>query len=276
MPPRVLLYGKLGANGVRRGDPHGAVSLAYSRVARAPFICDDQVTIDANPSLLRLWPLFGAGDDAGPLNPSPDTPVSARPLVNLSLALNYHFGGRDATGYHVANIALHVLSTLLLWALVNRTLRLDFFDRRYERVAGLLSFISALVWGLHPLNTESVAYVTQRTESMMGLLYMATIYCSLRYWQAQGGASRAGWLALATVACLAGALSKEMIVSAPAVALAYERTFLSGSFLRPCAVRGRCTWACSYRGFRSSPSISMALARRWPASTLECPRTSGG
>ena len=230
----------------------GSIALVYANVVRAPIICDDHVTIDANPSIEKLWPLWRGADKSSPLNPSPDTPLAARPLVNLSFAIDYHFWEQDATGYHATNIVLHVLSSLLLWALVYRTLRLDFFGNRFDRVAGVLSFLSALLWALHPLNTESVGYITQRTESMMGLFYLATIYASLRYWQAQGGPARAVWLILATVACFAGALSKEMIASAPAVALAYERTFLAGSFSRRCVVRGRYTLAWRWLGFRSS------------------------
>jgi protein O-mannosyl-transferase len=208
----------------------GAVWGIYGRLIHAPLIFDDFRTLDDNPSLLKLWPLWNFSGEACPLRPSPGTPVSARPLVNLTFAVNYHIGVLDPTGYRIGNIIIHIGAAIILWGIVRRTLRLEFFGGCFERVAGLLGFASALVWAVHPLNTESVAYVTQRTESLMGLFYLATMYAAIRYWTAEGRAARCGWLILATACGVLGALSKEMMASVPAVALLYERTFVSGSF----------------------------------------------
>ncbi len=103
-----------------------------------------------------------------------------------------------------------------------------------------------MLWALHPLVTETVIYATQRSELMMAFFYLATLYCSLRYWtaipfpfregsgegsfqQAQPHRHRPAWLTLAVFACLAGMASKEVMVSAPLVVLLYERTFIAGS-----------------------------------------------
>ncbi len=210
----------------------GAVGIEYGRIVPAPLICDDYATLDVNPSIVDLWPLLSLSGEETPLNPSPETPVSARPLVNLTFAVNYHFSRLDTAGYRIANMGIHVLAALVLWALVRRTLLLPCFAGRFQRVAGLLAFASAFVWAVHPLNTESVAYITQRTESLMGLFYLTTLYACLRYWTDKRSWSRTLWLVSATLACLCGALSKEVIASVPAVALLYERTFIAGSFRR--------------------------------------------
>ncbi len=65
---------------------------------------------------------------------------------------------------------------------------------------------------------------------MVGFFYLATLYASLRYWAAASPASRNTWLALATLACLAGMACKEVMVTAPVIVLLFERTFISGSF----------------------------------------------
>src|SRR6185295_1111252 len=106
----------------------------------------------------------------------------------------------DTASYHALNVGLHALSTLLLWMIVWRTLQLDYFRGQFNGGAGMLGFWSALVWAVHPLNTESVAYVTQRTESMMGLFYLAALHASLRYWSAAIQPARAAWLVVATLA----------------------------------------------------------------------------
>ena len=207
-----------------------AIVAVYGRAVHAPFIYDDVESIVNNRSIRELWPLWGDAPSSGPLRPDVGTPMSARPLVNLSLAVNYHFGQLDPTGYHVFDIVVHLLSALLLWLVVGRILRLEHFHRRFDRIAGPLGFCVALVWAVHPLATEAVVYVTQRTELMMALFYLATLYASLRYWDASGACGRAAWLAVAAAACVLGAFSKEMIASVPAVVLLLERTLIAGSF----------------------------------------------
>ena len=209
-----------------------AVCLVYYPAMRGPFIFDDTSTIIDNRSIRQLWPLVGSGKSTGPLNPPKATAVDGRPLVNLSLAVSYHFGGVNPFGYRVVHIVVHLLSTMLLWAILARTLRLKHFRGRFDQVAEPLAFVSALVWALHPVNTESVVYVTQRTELMMGMFYLATFYGSIRYWTAARTAARASCLVLATLACLSGMLCKEMMASAPVMVLMFERTFVAGSLRR--------------------------------------------
>ncbi len=208
----------------------GAVWMVYGRAVDSPFLFDDRISVLGNPSIVRLWPLIGDAEQRGPLNPPRSLPTSGRPLVNLSLALNYHFGQLDPAGYHVFNLIVHLLSALLLMAIVRRTLRLECFRARFDQASGPLSFLVALLWAIHPLQTETVVYVTQRTELLVGFFYLATLYASLRYWSAPSPATRATWLALSTLACLAGMASKEVMVTAPVVVLLFERTFISGSF----------------------------------------------
>ena len=210
----------------------GAIWSVYGPAADGPFVFDDQGTIVDNPSIRRLWPPLGTEEAPGPLRAPRTTAVHGRPLVNLSFAVNYALGSLNPIGYRHFNMAVHFLTALLLWAIVSRTLRLNFFAGRFERVAGVLGLASALVWALHPVNTESVVYVTQRTESMMGMFYLATLYSAMHYWPAETERARAFWLIVAAGACMAGMLSKEMAASAPAMCLLYERTFLTGSFRR--------------------------------------------
>ena len=209
-----------------------AVFVVYYPAAGGPFILDDFETIIDNPSVRQLWPLVGSGEDRGPLNPPDTAPSNGRPLVNLAMALNYHFGGLEPFGYRIVHMVVHVLTGLLLWAIVARTLRLNFFQGRFDRVAEPLAFACAFVWAMHPLHTETLVYVTQRTELMMGFFYLATLYCSMRYWATDRKAARTVWLTMATAVCLSGMLCKEMMVSAPVMMLLYERTFVTGSFRR--------------------------------------------
>jgi tetratricopeptide (TPR) repeat protein len=149
----------------------------------------------------------------------------------------------------VFNVAIHFFATLLLYAIVRRTLLLPYFAKQFDASAGWLALAVALVWSLHPLQTEAVIYATQRSELLMALSYLATLYCSLRYWSSNNlPTQRATWLSLAVFASLAGMASKEVMVSAPVMVLLFDRTFISGTlrsaFRRswPLYVGLACTW----------------------------------
>src|SRR4051812_6483860 len=70
----------------------GAIFGLYGRALDSPFIFDDAVSVQDNPSIVTLWPLVGTREFPGPLNAPLDYPTAGRPLVNFTLALNYRFG----------------------------------------------------------------------------------------------------------------------------------------------------------------------------------------
>ena len=230
-----------------------AIGVVYARSLDVAFVMDDNVTVVSNASIHSLWPLIGDEQHRGPLNPPQDLPTSARPLVNYSFALSYYFSKTSVTGYHVASLVIHFLNTSLLFVLVRRVLQLPYFAARFDRAAGWLAFITALLWSIHPLLTDAVAYVTQRTELMMAWFYLATLYCSLRYWDSMAASPaqtshQRRWLILAVVACLAGMFCKEVMISAPVVVLFFDRAFVSRSFAE---------------AFRRSWPLYLGLALTW-------------
>ena len=118
----------------------------------------------------------------------------------------------------------------MLWLIVRRTLCLPYFNGRFDTLSGWLSLAIALLWALHPLQTEAVIYTTQRTELMVAFFYLTTLYCSLRYWAtSELRSQRLVYLSLAVLACLAGMASKEVMVSAPLIVFLFDRTFIAGS-----------------------------------------------
>ena len=149
-----------------------AGTLVYWNSLSGPFTFDDGPSIVDNDQIRRLWPLSEV------LSPQrPDQPVAGRPLVTLSLAINYALGGVNVRGYHVGNIGLHILCALLLFGLVRRTLHAPPLPSRFaESAATNLAFVGALIWTVHPLQTETVDYLSARTESMMSLFYLLTLY----------------------------------------------------------------------------------------------------
>jgi tetratricopeptide (TPR) repeat protein len=179
-----------------------------------PFVWDDQIAIVTNRTIQHLWPLSDA------LRPPRETPVAGRPIVNLSFAINYAIGGLSETGYHIANIAVHIACALLLFGIVRRTLEKGSGGVHADTTA----LVASLLWMLHPLQSESVDYITQRTESLMALFFLLTLYCAIRARRVGPGRALA-WQTGSILACACGMASKESMVTAPAIVLLYDRAF---------------------------------------------------
>lgn len=251
-----------------------AVLIAYHNSLSGPFVFDDRAAILENPSIRHLWPLGSA------LSPPTNAGgVCGRPVANLSLAVNYAISGTRVWSYHAFNLLVHLLATLTLFGVVRRTLmgpdgkgqgakgkKLPIGPGQPEvpvsvarlrpHRAGLLAFAIALLWAVHPLLTESVTFVVQRNESLMGLFYLLTIYCFIRGVEAttrplttdhkttpkKGPVVRGlwfrglrsdrslSWFIGAVLVCLLGMATKEVMVTAPVIVFLYDRTFVAGGF----------------------------------------------
>ena len=207
-----------------------AVLVVYSNSFLGDFFLDDEGSIRQNPTIRRLWPLSKL------LSPPMQTSVSGRPILNLTLALNYAASGLRVWSYHLVNLVIHAAAALLLYGIVRRTLVSDPMRNRYETRADLLAMISAVIWAVHPLQTESVTYIVQRSESLAGLFYLGALYSAIR---GCGSGKSNLWTAVAVLLCALGICTKETLVTAPVVILLYDRIFLSGSFKK--ALRARMT-----------------------------------
>ncbi len=152
-----------------------ATLAAFSDSFTGVLVLDDKPSIVDNPTIRQLWPI------SKPLcPPNHFETVRGRPLLNLSLALNYAVSGLDVRGYHATNLAIHILAALLLFGILRRTFLLPLLRERWGAMAVPLAMVIALVWANHPLHTESVTYIIQRAESLLGQFNLATLYCFLR------------------------------------------------------------------------------------------------
>ncbi len=192
--------------------------LAYCDNFSGVYLFDDASVIPENATIRHFSTAL--------FPPTNGTPVSGRPLVNLTFALDYASAGAAVGVYHVTNLLIHLLAALALFSLVRRTLELPATALRYRAAATEIAGTVALLWAVHPLQTESVSYLAQRAESLMGLFYLLTLDGLVR---ALSTGNRL-WLAASTLACLAGMASKEVMISAPLLALLFDRTFVAGSF----------------------------------------------
>ena len=134
-----------------------------------------------------------------------------RPLFYFSLALTYLLAGSDTLPYHLTNVALHVLSGGLVYLILAWLIEAAGSSRVTARGT---AFWAALLFLFHPLQTESVAYITSRSETQS----TAFAYLALAVFAACG-ARAVGWgrTALILASLAAGALTKEPVVAMAAV-----------------------------------------------------------
>ena len=237
---------------------------------------DDENSVISNLQIRQLWPL------SVPLSPPRDTPVAGRPLTNLTFAVNYAIAGVDARGMRVGNLFIHLLAALTLFGVVRRTLALPKLAGRFGPQSANLAFACALLWTVHPLQTEAVDYLSARSESLMGLMYLLVLSCSVRAYDAENAngvrphyrsrndsrphyesVSRR-WQVAGVLACAAGMAAKETMVTAPVILVLFDRLFLFES------------WGEMYRRRRAFHAGLIATWAVLAALMMSNPRTSAG
>ncbi|MEM9291269.1 MAG: tetratricopeptide repeat protein [Acidobacteriota bacterium] len=221
------------------------LALAYWGSLGGAFVLDDIPALVENTSIRS----FGNS-----LSPPDNSPLAGRPLSSLSFAVTYALGELDPAVHRGFNLLLHWLAALLLFDLLRRALGRRPLAQRFAAGTGtLLALAVALLWAAHPLVSEAVLYIVQRTELLVSVFLLLTLYGLERAYGAtsllargeaaessatQPGTSKlGGWALVAVVACFAGMASKEVMVVAPLLVWTYDRLLLSGSWRRALSLR---------------------------------------
>lgn len=175
-------------------------------------------------TLFAYWPSLGGGfllDDNWYLTDAPliaatdgiwkfwfsSEPVDYYPLSNTSLWLEWRLWGLNPTGYRATNLLLHLVSTGLIWSVLRRL-----------SVPG--AFAAALLFALHPVNVESVAWISQRKGLLALALYLTSLYAYLRAEAApQPDSDRGRWYATSIFTFTLAVLSKGSVAVMPLIAL---------------------------------------------------------
>ena len=223
------------------------LAIAYFNALDGAFVFDDEVSIVENSSIRRLWPLadvLAAKAEGGRTHDS-------RPLLNLSLALDYAAHGLWRPGFRVVNLAIHLVNVLLVFDVARRILRLS--GLRWGD-ARLLAGITALLWAVHPLHTAVNTYVIQRAESLAAVFILAAFDAAIV-------ALSRGSLAAAMVACLLailGATAKETTAAILPLVAAFDWAFRDRL---PATGRDRRVRPVLYFGLALNVAAIIGLAR---------------
>ena len=141
-----------------------------------------------------------------------------RPLTIFTYLIDHTLWGLDARSYHLANILYHVLTALSVYLLVEILFR----DR-------LLSFLTGLLYVIHPINTETVAYISGRPDSLCAFFMLACFILYIKYLDHEGATT----FILMIASCICAVLSRENCIVLPALLLLYHLTFKRKLRIKP-------------------------------------------
>jgi Flp pilus assembly protein TadD len=208
-----------------------AVILVYTAALPGPFVFDDESNITENRHI-RIQSLGWDELYAAAVK----SPIPNRPVANVSLALNYYFNGYNVVGYRFANILIHIVNGFLLYGLARATFRTPAMAGSLQR-SDLAAAFAALIWLVHPLHTQSVAYIVQRMTSLSVMFYLLALLCYAKARSAPSESRRTAFFGACGLAALLALGSKEIAATLPAFILLYEWYFfqkLDASWLRRC------------------------------------------
>ena len=194
-----------------------ATFLAYANSFRGVFVLDDIPDILQNPAIRSLQTPVAAMFHGHKL--------PARALPYLTFAIDYSLWGTDPFGYHVTNLVIHIIAAIALFDLTLVTLNSPRVSGRFGVLAVPLAAGIALLWAVHPLQTQSVTYIYQRIESLNGMFCLIALAAFAR--AAFGGWSR-WWLAVSFAGTAAAMLCKENAIALPFLLVTYDWCFVAG------------------------------------------------
>ncbi|HAO93131.1 MAG: hypothetical protein A2X99_00650 [Deltaproteobacteria bacterium GWB2_55_19] len=188
-----------------------SILVVYSNSFNAAFQYDDNPQIVDNDSLKDLKNI-------------PALLKGPRGITLATFAINYAIGGTDVFGYHVVNTAIHILASIAVYFFVFQTILLV---KGCETASRRVGFFSAMIFALHPVQTQAVTYIVQRMEALSALFYLLALIFFIRGAKATTSGGRWVSYTLVAVSFILGFYSKESAFTLPAVILLYDFCFLA-------------------------------------------------
>jgi len=170
---------------------------AYVGTLGHEFVWDDEDLIERNPRIRNLEDLsvfFGV---------EPFYPNYFRPLLSLSLALDYSIWELEPLGYHLSNLIFHLGCVLMVYLIC------------ISLMPKLSSFLVALLFGIHPIHTEAVTWVSGRSDVLSTLFFLSSLLCLIRFATSKPGKRPVVLYIFSCILFFFALLTKEMAVTLP-------------------------------------------------------------
>jgi len=187
--------------------------LVYSNTFNASFQFDDSATIVENEAIRDVG-------DWGRIFLAHGT----RSLTAWTFALNYHFGKLDVFGYHLVNILIHIFNAFLIYVLIILTYQTPAMRKvASKEYLTLIACCAPFLFLAHPLQTQTVTYITQRASSLAVLFYLSSLICFIK------GRQKANFilLGMSLILCICAMFTKELSFTLPFMLFIYDIYFFS-------------------------------------------------
>jgi len=197
-----------------------AVFLLYRVSLEGGFVLDDKNNIANNPYVQVTSLTAKSLADAASKSVLP-----TRPIANISFGLNYFFHGYTVKGFHLVNILLHIASGIILFFFIRAFLGLPRVRRRY----GPLEWVplgTAVLWLLHPVETQTVNYIVQRMTLLAALFYILSFFLFIKGRTAASSPRKYLYWLGSLIAALLGLGSKETVAMLPFFLVLFDWYFI--------------------------------------------------
>ncbi len=216
------------------------------------FHSDDYTTIQSHPEIEHPESFW-------------NFPPHYRQWLTASFAINFAYGGLDSWGYHAVNLALHLISTCLLMALIRLTLFEGYGWKAPS--ANRVAFIAGALFALHPVHTETITYISGRSSGLSSLFYLSSLYFfAISQLKKTGSGKKIIAFPLLFLAGIGAALSKETSLTLPLGLLLFDLCFMRGFSWAPPSLRWKIIYGPLVAGavllFLISPTFSIQ-AQHW-------------
>ena len=190
----------------------------YANTTHSPFILDDVLRIQDNPLIrvkaFSIPQIIKAGFDSS----------RTRPVAFISFAFNYSLHQYDVFGYHLFNLSIHILTCFFLYLFLKATFCIPIIKARYENT-DLIAFFAALIWLVHPIQTQAVTYIVQRMTAMAALFFVLSFLFYAYGRLAEKNRRKSLWLSAAAAAWLLSLGCKQITAVLPFLVFFYEWFF---------------------------------------------------
>ena len=195
-------------------------TIIYSNSFDCTFHFDDQLAIVENYAIHRfdVKQIFS----------------SSRPILDLTLAINYHFGKLNVFGYHLVNLLLHISNGIMLYFILFQTANLPSLKEKYGERAYRIALYASLIFIAHPIQTQAVTYIISRSSVLATTFYLLAL---LLFIQAFRKSSKLYLIGAFFASCL-GMGTKQIVATLPLMLLIYDFFFLSNGDFK--ALKQRC------------------------------------
>lgn len=190
--------------------------IVYSNTFHASFHFDDTPQIVENYQIRNLSNWF-------------DIVKGQRGIAMLTFAINYAIGGLNVAGYHIVNLAIHITNGILVYFLIFLTLgNIDSLKDKAKKIA----IFTALLFAVHPIQTQAVTYIVQRMETLASMFMLIGILFFVKGTKTSNTSARILLYGAVVVSYLLGFYSKEIAITLPALIFLYDYCFIAGNDIK--------------------------------------------